>query len=70
MRWRLQALWCCAGSLEDRRDIIAIDPGHGGEDPGASGPEVCLKKVVLDIARRLEQQLRGIRVLAIPDADW
>ena len=26
-------------SLESRRDIvIAIDPGHGGEDPGALGP--------------------------------
>ena len=51
-----------AGSLEDRRDIvIAIDPGHGGEDPGASGPGgLSEKKVVLDIARRLEQQLRGI----------
>ncbi len=51
-----------AVSLEDRRDIvIAIDPGHGGEDPGASGPGgLSEKKVVLDIARRLEQQLRGI----------
>ena len=27
-------------SLDGRRDIvIAIDPGHGGEDPGASGPD-------------------------------
>ena len=25
-------------SLEDRDIVIAIDPGHGGEDPGASGP--------------------------------
>lgn len=49
-------------SLEDRRDIvIAIDPGHGGEDPGASGPGgLPEKKVVLEIAQRLEQQLAGI----------
>ncbi len=51
-----------AGSLKDRRDIvIAIDPGHGGEDPGASGPGgLHEKKVVLEIARRLGQQLAAI----------
>ena len=50
-------------SLEGRRDIvIAIDPGHGGEDPGASGPGGLREKtVVLQIARRLENQLAKIR---------
>ena len=49
-------------SFEARRDIVvAIDPGHGGEDPGASGPGGLREKtVVLDIARRLETQLAGI----------
>ena len=49
-------------SLEGRRDIvIAIDPGHGGEDPGASGPGGLREKtVVLQIARRLENQLARI----------
>ena len=49
-------------SFEARRDIVvAIDPGHGGEDPGASGPGgLREKRVVLDIARRLETQLAGI----------
>ena len=49
-------------SLESRRDIvIAIDPGHGGEDPGASGPGGLREKsVVLQIARRLEGQLAKI----------
>ena len=49
-------------SLEGRRDIvIAIDPGHGGEDPGASGPGGLREKtVVLQIARRLESQLAKI----------
>jgi len=49
-------------SLDERRDIvIAIDPGHGGEDPGASGPGGLREKtVVLQIARRLESQLADI----------
>ena len=49
-------------SLDARRDIIvAIDAGHGGEDPGASGPgNLREKTVVLQIARRLEQQLSGV----------
>ncbi len=39
-----------------RRDIIiAIDAGHGGEDPGATGPgRLREKNVVLSIARELE----------------
>ena len=39
-----------------KRDIIiAIDAGHGGEDPGASGPgRLREKNVVLSIARELE----------------
>ncbi len=49
-------------TLDARRDIvIAIDPGHGGEDPGASGPDGLREKVVvLQIARRLEAQLAKI----------
>lgn len=49
-------------ALEDKRDIvIAIDAGHGGEDPGASGPGgLREKQVVLQIAQRLERQLGEI----------
>ncbi len=37
-----------------RAVIIAIDPGHGGEDPGARGPRGTREKdVTLAIARRL-----------------
>lgn len=38
--------------------LVMIDPGHGGKDPGAIGGEGTYEKhVVLDIAKRLQQQL-------------
>lgn len=44
-----------------RRDIvIAIDAGHGGEDPGALGPGNAREKdVVLAIAKRLQTQINA-----------
>lgn len=46
-----------AESWNTRRDIVvAIDPGHGGKDPGARGPSGLREKdVVLKIAQRLAQ---------------
>jgi N-acetylmuramoyl-L-alanine amidase len=53
---------------------VAIDAGHGGEDPGAIGPAGTMEKdVVLAIARRLRDELAnepGIRVLLTRDADY
>ncbi|WP_439107376.1 N-acetylmuramoyl-L-alanine amidase [Congregibacter sp.] len=45
----------------DRRDIvIAIDAGHGGEDPGASGPgRLREKQVVLEIAKELHSLFKA-----------
>lgn len=41
---------------EERRIVIAIDPGHGGEDPGAIGPGGTLEKhVVWSISKQLER---------------
>src|SRR5699024_3097697 len=38
--------------------LIAIDAGHGGEDPGAIGPNGTREKdVVLQIARRLQKHI-------------
>ena len=58
----------------DRLVIVAIDPGHGGEDPGAIGPTGLREKdVVLAIARQLRDKLnavRGMRVLMTRDADF
>lgn len=57
------------------RDIVvAIDAGHGGEDPGASGRNGTKEKtVVLQIARELANQLKrekGIRPVLIRDGDY
>jgi N-acetylmuramoyl-L-alanine amidase len=61
--------------LGARRDIIvAIDAGHGGEDPGASGPKKLREKeVVLKIARKLESRLArtaGFKPVMIRDGDY
>ncbi len=54
--------------------IIAIDAGHGGDDPGASGRHGTREKdVVLAIARRLERlirQERGMRPVMIRTGDY
>jgi N-acetylmuramoyl-L-alanine amidase len=53
---------------------IALDPGHGGEDPGAIGARGSKEKdVVLSIAKRLQAQLTGLpdfRVLMTRDSDF
>ncbi len=54
--------------------VIAIDAGHGGEDPGAIGPGGTREKdVVLAIARKLEALVRrekGMRPVMIRDGDY
>ncbi len=53
---------------------IAVDPGHGGEDPGAIGKHGTYEKVVtLSIARQLAsliQEQSDYRVLMTRDADY
>lgn len=40
----------------DRKIVIAIDAGHGGEDPGASGPNRLREKhIVLQISKRIKK---------------
>ena len=51
----------------DRLIIIALDPGHGGEDPGAIGPGGTREKdVVLQIAHRLQQRINATTVNGNP----
>jgi N-acetylmuramoyl-L-alanine amidase len=62
------------GAAVSRLLTIAIDPGHGGEDPGAIGPNGTMEKdVVLNIALRLRERLQaepGVRVLMTRDSDF
>lgn len=54
--------------------VVIIDPGHGGEDPGAIGPRGTMEKeVVLSIARALHRrlgQIPGIRAFLTRDGDY
>jgi N-acetylmuramoyl-L-alanine amidase len=51
----------------DRLIIIALDPGHGGEDPGAIGPGGTREKdVVLQIAHRLKERINASSVQGSP----
>jgi N-acetylmuramoyl-L-alanine amidase len=58
----------------DRLVIVAIDAGHGGEDPGAVGPTGLREKdVVLAVALALRDRLNavpGMRVMLTRDADF
>ena len=58
----------------DRLVVVALDPGHGGEDPGASGPSGLREKdVVLAIALQLRERINaipGMRAMLTRDADY
>ncbi len=62
----------------DRLIVVALDPGHGGEDPGAIGPGGTREKdVVLGIAHKLRERINASRVGGNPmrafltrDADY
>lgn len=61
-------------SKTDRLVIVALDPGHGGEDPGAIGPGGTREKdVVLQIAHRLRDRINqqpNMRAYLTRDADF
>lgn len=58
----------------NRMVTIALDPGHGGEDPGAIGHGGNMEKnVVLSIAKRLKAKIEmqpNMRVFLTRDADF
>jgi N-acetylmuramoyl-L-alanine amidase len=58
----------------DRLVIVALDPGHGGEDPGAIGPGGTREKdVVLQIAHRLRDRINqqpNMRAYLTRDSDF
>jgi len=59
---------------EYRDVVVAIDAGHGGEDPGAIGPRgTHEKKVVLQIARKLADAVNrelGMRAVLTRSGDY
>ena len=60
--------------MDSGRDIvIAVDPGHGGQDPGATGPGGTQEKnVTLAIARALAHDIdeqRGMRAILTRSTD-
>jgi N-acetylmuramoyl-L-alanine amidase len=54
--------------------IVAIDAGHGGEDPGAIGPSGTHEKnIVLAISKKLAELIRkepGMQPVLVRDADY
>ncbi len=60
--------------LRNRVLVIALDAGHGGEDPGALGRRGTREKdVTLSIARELKAQIdatSGMRAVLIRDGDY
>jgi N-acetylmuramoyl-L-alanine amidase len=73
---KLDAQPATAAAVPVNRDlIVAIDAGHGGEDPGAMGRRYRTreKDVVLAIARELEKLVAatpGMRPVMIRDGDY
>ena len=67
-----------APPVTDRLIVVAIDAGHGGEDPGAIGPNGTKEKdVVLQIALKLRDRINASQVKGSPmrayltrDADY
>lgn len=59
-------------ALKGRRAamLVALDPGHGGEDGGAVGPrKMNEQRLVLDIARRVRAKLEHCGVAAVLTRD-
>lgn len=55
------------GTGTDRLIIVALDPGHGGEDPGAIGPGGTREKdVVLRLAHMLRERINATSVKGNP----
>ncbi len=60
--------------ITERLVIVALDPGHGGEDPGAIGPSGLREKdVVLQVALQLRERINAqpnMRAMMTRDGDF
>ncbi len=63
-----------AGARRSKNVIVAIDAGHGGNDPGAHGPNGTLEKeVVFAIAKKLKALIdgqRGMEAVMVRNGDY
>ncbi len=61
------------GGPDGKLRVVVLDPGHGGNDKGASLPGRAVEKdVALDLARALRSELQdrlGVRVILTRDGD-
>ena len=55
----------------EARQIVVIDAGHGGHDPGSNSRYAVESRVVLDVALKLKQRLEaaGLEVILTRDRD-
>lgn len=60
--------------IRSKKVIVVIDPGHGGKDPGATGPRgIREKNVVLQISKNLQRdinRLAGFQAYLTRDGDY
>ncbi|NLY03452.1 MAG: N-acetylmuramoyl-L-alanine amidase, partial [Campylobacter sp.] len=56
---------------QEKPKVVVVDPGHGGNDPGAIGAGLKEKDIVLNIGKDLGSELskRGYKVLYTRDSD-
>lgn len=61
-------------AVRDRDIIIAVDAGHGGEDPGSIGPSGTYEKnITLSVAKKLRDMINaepGMRALMTRSGDY
>jgi N-acetylmuramoyl-L-alanine amidase len=59
-------VWVRDPGAEAVGGMVALDPGHGGDEPGTVGPSGLLEKELnLDVARRAAAELRAQDVKAV-----
>jgi N-acetylmuramoyl-L-alanine amidase len=64
---------CATDDPDDKVDVVVIDAGHGGKDPGALGKQTREKDIVLAIALKvgqyIEDNISNVKVIYTRDRD-